>query len=362
MPESLLAEAIAAAVSGARRARVPLDELRAAAQERDASLAGAPDGRERLAEAITQAELEGRLETPKAAGSWDRSVLPALPRWVARPRRVPAARAETERRTWHASLGWAAGAALRAQDLEVLRRVSDWLAAGGPRRVVPLAERSLEILGHEKALGDLLRGPLFGDGRLTLDLLGAVRTSPPFVFTRTGPGPVALVAENSATYRTLASLAPGSAGLIGLVAFGGGNGFTRSVEFFAELAEPGGPGTAITDVRYFGDLDADGLRIPAAASRLAVDLGLPPVIPAPGLYRRLLSAGHLETAEPLPAEAAATLASWLPAELRDGAATLLTRGARLAQEAVGRDLLIDDPTWASGEEMGLTTNLSRALA
>ena len=44
-------------------------------------------------------------------------------------------------------------------------------------------------------------------------------------------------------------------------------------------------------ILYFGDLDAAGLRIPAAASELAQQDGLPSVRPATGLYTLLLRHG-----------------------------------------------------------------------
>lgn len=344
---SPLAAVLAVAIAGARGSRVPVDVLRGAALGADLSLAGAPDGRVRIRAAIDELAADGTVILPKGVSAWDASVLPSLPAWVSKPRDTFADRAEpVPRRTWHAALGWAAAGGWSATDERVLIAINDWLIAGGPTRKVPLQERSLEITGEEKLLGQMLRGPLFAKERLTLDLLGAERTSPPFVFTKIGAGPVALVVENSATYRTLTSEARGSE-LVGVVAFGGGNGFSRSVEFFAELADSGRLDGPITDIRYFDDLDPDGLRIPAAASRLATELGLPPVLPAVGLYRRLRAAGHPAVAESLDPAAAAALAAWLPGDLAGQVADLLERGQRMAQEAVGRDLLAGDPSWAT---------------
>lgn len=350
---SPLAERLADAVAVARGARVPMDVLRDAALAADLSLAGSPDARTRIAEAVTELTDAGIIILPKGAVAWDRTVRPPLPRWVTKPpAERPNGRPPAARRTWHASLGWAAAGGWTPEEERLLHAVNLWLIAGGPLHTVPLQERSLELLGDEKALGAYLRGPLFADGRLSLALLGAVRTSPPFVFTTTGSGPYALVAENSATYRTLVEVVAGRDTPIGLVAFGAGNGFVRSVEFFAELVESGRLDGPILEIRYFGDLDAEGLRIPANASRTAGDLGLPLIRPAIGLYRRLLDHGRPAADEPVDPTVAAALVAWLPDELAARASSLLVHGERLAQEAVGRDLLADDHAWATLDELG----------
>lgn len=99
----------------------------------------------------------------------------------------------------------------------------------------------------------------------------------------------------------------------------------------------------IREIRYFGDLDEDGLRIPRNASQAAAELGLPPVLPAVGLYRRLFDHGLPQDRTPVTPIIAAELSSWLPDKLAERAAACLGAGQRLAQEAVGRDLLIQDP-------------------
>jgi hypothetical protein len=348
-----LAERAADAVARHRVARVPIDVIRDAIREADLSLVGAPDARDRLADVIAQLERAGIVALPRGTAGWDRGFLPPLPRYVMRPPEARASRSDGSGAvTWHASLGWAAAGGWTAEEERLLIAANGWLIGGGPRRKVPLQERSLQLLGDEKALGAFLRGPLFAEGRLTLELLGAVRTSPPFVFTKVGRGPYALVVENSATYRTLADAVAGGDTAIGIVAFGGGNGFVRSVEFFAELAESGRLDGPIREIRYFGDLDAEGLRIPVNATRTATEIGLPPVRPAIGLYRRLLDHGRPGPDAVVEPAAAASLVSWLPGELADRALDVLVRGQRLAQEAVGRELLADDHRWATLDELG----------
>jgi hypothetical protein len=72
--------------------------------------------------------------------------------------------------TWHATLGWAAAGGWTAEEERLLHAVNDWLIPGRPKTVVPVQERSLELLGDEKALARYLRGRLFRvPGRLTLE-------------------------------------------------------------------------------------------------------------------------------------------------------------------------------------------------
>ncbi|WP_436843458.1 Wadjet anti-phage system protein JetD domain-containing protein [Streptomyces hundungensis] len=95
---------------------------------------------------------------------------------------------------------------------------------------------------------------------------------------------------------------------------------------------------------YYGDLDAEGVAIPARASINGARHGLPPVEPATALYRLLLAheptAGHT-----LANERATSLTAWLPEELRQAAHALLTKGERLAQEATNRNELRVEPDW-----------------
>ena len=81
-----------------------------------------------------------------------------------------------------------------------------------------------------------------------------------------------------------AGRSPATPGRWGRVAWGAGNAFASSVLWLR--ADP--PGA----IRYFGDLDEQGLRIPAGASALAVEEGLPPVRPSTGLYAALLAHGR----------------------------------------------------------------------
>jgi hypothetical protein len=161
---------------------------------------------------------------------------------------------------------------------------------------------------------------------------------------------VALVLENVATYHSvLAALSTDSP--VGLVVFGAGTNFSASVCYLNELTTEG-PAASIREILYFGDLDRRGLEIPIAADAAAREAGLPSVRPAVGLWERLLRVGKRAEHTTLNVTVAERLVAWLPEQLRAGALEVLVSGARLAQEAVGTTLLVNDPGWSSWAELG----------
>ena len=331
-------------------------DLWQAAHDADVSFAGSPDARARLLAAVSEIEASGEIRLPASQSSgWDGTVRPPLPRWVMRRGAERLIRTPPPPVVWHASLGWAAAnyAAGRwtPDETRLLLAVNRLAFAGGPARVVPMAERSLELLGNEKALDGLTRGRLFEDGRLTFETIGAIKTPPPFTWVRVGPGPVLLVVENAATFFSLANLAPADSP-IGFVAYGGGNAFPATVEFIRDLPALANHGGLITDVRYFGDLDAEGLDVARRADEAARRADLPAVLPVVGLYARLLRAGPTQADAQVAPDRAAGLVEWLPVSLRREAYGHLVEGRRLAQEAVGTDLLASDPSWTTWASLG----------
>jgi hypothetical protein len=335
-PLSALAAILHAVVTRSRRVRVPVEDLRQAALKADLSFAGAPDARSRLAEALRELEAFGVVTLPRSDSGWESLPRPPLPRWVARPADEKPTAPLEPRVSWHASLSWVPAfvAAERPSRAEraLLRAVNAFLGAGGSTLVVPLRERSLQLTGDEKALDTMSRGRLFTPGRLSLEQIGARRTSPPVVRQRVGTGAVTLIVENFATYESLAATLPAD-GQVGEVVYGAGN--TLGVVLTA-LADSGG----VEGLTYFGDLDVRGLEIAAAGTRLAGELGLPALVPATRLYKLLLEHGQVAPAEstPEPVKARAAV-GWLPPALRAAVLDVLVAGNRLAQEAVGLELL-----------------------
>jgi hypothetical protein len=305
----------------------------------DPLLASSPDRRRIIGELTARLEASGVLRLPSRRADWDRSGLPVLPLWV-RPPLGSMARPGPASSTLPAYLRPELSAArllgnLSPAELKTLDAVNSWLVErlGQPLLVVPHRERSLELFGDEKRLDHLLKTRLFSEGQISLELLSCVWVPIQIPWRRVGTGSEVLVVENSATYHSLCAVLGDEPGEMGVVAYGNGNSFAKSLP---GLNDPDiGP---VDIIWYFGDFDAAGLDIPRAASSSAVATGLPTPIPALWLYELLFEHGHPEPAVPLEPSRAKELAAWL-GPLRDQAEHLLLSGVRLAQEAVGLELL-----------------------
>lgn len=307
----------------------------------DPASATRPTRRADLAAAITELAAAGVLTPSKKAAD---SGTPPLPAQVTLPAPAASVTAAALARAvaWRPELAWAASARLTVGQVGLLQAVNVWLRdRGRDADVVPLRERSLELFGYEKRLDTMVSTSLFGPDRLSLGLLRTFRAHPPLPVRRVGDGPILLVVENADTFDTLRkALTAGSGHRVGWIAWGAGAGFEASVLSIGELPE-------VTEVAYFGDLDAVGLRIATSAARTAATERLPVVRPAHGLYRLLLDHGVPQPGQP---SADGALAGWLaePSAVAR-AARLLTEGARIPQEAVSARALAGAPEdWLDG--------------
>lgn len=281
-------------------------------------------------------ELEAAQEVQLTKRNPDRFALPALPRSVVvlgvEPR---SASPSPPTPVWRPELAWASGLRLALSDVEFLRQVDRFLRDLDPAEpIVPIRERSLELTGDEKRLDRLVGGRLFGPGRLSLALLRCEQVHPPFVFARVHAVPTALVIENHQTYHSILMTRIAIPNF-GLLVYGAGNHICGSVSYFADI-EP-----EITAIKYFGDIDLEGLEIPRRAHYVAQKLGLPSVEPAADLYRLLLRVGKVAPADPVSSAIASRAANWLPVDLRDEVVGMLVSGHRMAQEAVTSKVLLD---------------------
>lgn len=324
-------ERMLATIFKGRLRKLSLPDLQHLLLDIEPALRTDPRKREVLAEVVERGMAEGKLRAPVSRKLWRGS--PPLPEWVIAIGTLPVEPATVPGRDyfWRPELQWASDLRLRRQDLERLKQVNAWLRdmpANEP--TVPLRERSLEIFGDEKLLEELTASSrLVGKDRLTLGLLRARAVHPPFFYKVISHAPVLLVIENHHPFDSFArTLEPGSG--VGIVAYGAGNAFVGSVTYAADLPQ------SVEEIRYFGDIDSEGLRIPIDAGRVARATGLPDVQPAVDLYDRLLRIGRVANgAKPISSAGAARLADWLPEHLRPQVETLLVQGKRIAQEAVG---------------------------
>jgi len=327
------AEAVLA--NAGTRKRVALVELEDAFDDVAPHWRHDPGRRRRLADAIAEAAATGAW-TPSAKR--ETSEQPPLPSFVTvgDTRAIPQG-ARIRERVWRPELAWVANEPLTDSEEAALLAVQEWLRTR-PNECVPVPhrERSLQLFGDEKELDRLARGRLFEAGQLSFELLRCTFTPPPIAHVHIRDTRVCLVLENSATYASFVSYCGfGGDDTVGVVAYGAGRAFAQSV---ASL--PDGRACRIDKILYFGDLDADGLAIPIGAAAVATSTDLPAPEPAVALYELLLDVG---IAQPAPRtvseEVADELVAWLPEHLRERGVKVLLNGQRLAQEAVGREIL-----------------------
>lgn len=335
---SPLTARMADALSAHSRRTVSLDELWGLFAAADPEAGQGTGARRRLAEALDELQATGLIEPQKAG--WDRTELPPLPAKVRLPAAEETASVRQDARAiaWRPEMTWAANAVVTRLQLVACQAVNAWLRTAGSPNLAPLRERSLEIFGDEKRIDALLTSGLFGPGRLTLDLLSAYRALPPLPSAHLGPGPVALVVENSDTFDSIRRVLLSDPGDIGVLVWGAGAAFEQSVLGLAAI-------TALSRVTYFGDLDVDGLRIPVSAGRRAVGAGLPDVEPATGLYELLLSSGVTGPGRVVTRAEADRHVAWLPQQAQARAAEVLCAGRRAPQEAVGVSVLGGSRDW-----------------
>lgn len=331
------------------RERILLAEVWACLLEMAPDLLTDPNRRVRLRDTIDELVAQNWLTIPDDANAYDQARDPPLPRAVRIvASRQPARRVGTARGiAWQPELAWVATLTLTPQQQNDLLRINDWLSLDQPRVIVPPRERSLQLFGagREDRLHELARSELFGDGRLTWDLLACAPVPPPLVYSPVGAGSTLLVVSGHETFasvrRTLVE-APMSS--IGLVAHGAGTYFASAVPFTRMLDRP------ITRILYYGDLDATDLRTPQRAQRHARLEGVPDVEPATALYELLLRFGHPAATTPLPVDDARKLAAWISTPLRAEVTGLLVGGMRLAQEWVSYERLVGEQIWTKLRE------------
>lgn len=281
------------------------------------------------------------LPSEGTAQARSRNYQGSLPRFVRKVMAKPVSVAKGGEDNWLPRLADLA-ATLRGGRLKDLRCINEFLKERpGPLPLVPYRERSLQIFGDEKAIGERL--PIKGDalfgGRLPLAQLGACNPPLPFPFTMPDPpcpGGALLVVENHHTFASMV-VANDRQRVFAAVAWGGGNAFTKGcaeyVDTIVERAKAAG-------VMYLGDLDPKGIVIPATVDRARRDVGLSPIMPARAIYSWLLSHGIVRSLAGTVSDAAHEAAlAWLGEEMGQDVLRLWSQGRWIPQESLGAEAL-----------------------
>jgi hypothetical protein len=303
-----------------RRRRVRIDQVWQAFAAVAPELQGRATSRADLRAALDRLAERAAIELPRTR--WDETRDPPLPAYVSLPG-SEAAPVDPRAVAWVPELRFVADLAA-PPDLDALVAINAFLSTGGRERPrVPARERSLELFGDEKRLDSLVRRSWFE--RVGLALIRAEDVPPPLVWERGAPGRPILVVENHHTWFSFARW-NADARAYGAVCYGAGKAFFRTAPFLDFVrAEVGAD-----RIEYFGDLDGEGLAIPARTWREDRRIA-----PASRWYARLLELG---TPGPGDGEVPEDGIAWLGPH---GAAAreLLGAGLRLAQEAVGTECL-----------------------
>jgi len=319
-----------------KRRRLPLDDIWSVFRTALA-IEYSDRGREALAAYLLGLRDQGHLELPRQRSLWDTTPAPALPMWIQLASPGSAAPPID-----HQMIPWPAELALLIDEprinpdtLRDLLAIHRFLAEGGrTRELVPTRERSVELFGDEKRLDILLRSRLFLRVGLGPALLRIREVPVPIVWE---PGPAEtdatsiLVLENLHTYDSFRRWNAREGAYLGIV-YGSGKAFAGMLDDLARITIDLGA----LEIHYFGDLDGEGIQIPATAARVLGDL---PLVASERWYNLLLTRGAgliLPDVEPYTPEFAL---QWLPEHLRVPVRQLLAAGRRLPQELVGWDQL-----------------------
>jgi Uncharacterized protein conserved in bacteria C-term(DUF2220) len=333
-PEARLFESLQSVANGA--ARIGLDDIHRALSAAFPQLDGSPSRRAKLREMLD--ELAGsqvlRLPADRRRG-WQNQPAPALPFRVTlvRQESEKAARLDHRRFPWVREMGFIVELPLLHTPGDALRLHEFFKNGGGRSPIVPTKERSWQIFGEEKRLDDLQRGELFGEGRLTLEMLRCQNVTQILAFARglnAVDAPV-LIVENECTFHSFCRLNH-QLGIYSGVVFGHGDTVLKAAGFLRDLAGA----IAVEVFHYFGDLDPRGLRIGRDLSVMMRTLNLI-VVPADRLYTELLLTPPAAARKPLTADEQSI--AWLSPELRNAVRERLSNFGRIAQEALGWEKL-----------------------
>jgi hypothetical protein len=283
------------------------------------------------------------ISLPASKSSFDRTALPALPRFVRLLETQVAAETKFDHRTfpWSLPMSFVAGLA-RLPNPRLAKRLNDFFRGDWASRIpVPVKERSYEIFGNEKALERVLDGQFGSKGRLTLETLRCYRVPLVPVHRVFADGVDVLIVENEATFDSV-SRWNAEHQKLRMVIYGRGREAEKIADFLLSEVE-----TKSGAIYYFGDLDRLGISIPYRLSRTLKQKGGRGISPAGACYRLLLQQSPTtistvdmeDELDELPDAEWTAAIDWLPVDVQAQTEAMLATDRRIAQEATGWELL-----------------------
>jgi hypothetical protein len=334
----VLLKALDTATEG--RMKIGLESVRAVFLKAFPQWQGLADRRQRLRTLLDELASAERVYLPKdQRRGWEQSPAPALPRSVTLAREGAPAEAPFDHRSFPWVIELAFVASLRAvTNSHELRRIHDFLKNHPERRpIVPVKERAFQLFGDEKRLDDLRKTKLFDSGRLTLEILRCrdVSASLPCVPAPRPSSSTWLIVENEAAFDSFTRLNRVAAIHAGII-LGSGRNVLRAVDFLSTLSAS----STHRDFLYFGDIDRDGIAIPAHLDRRLYKHTGHHVIPAERYYDWLLTTFDVRGDSPTHAEPDGDIA-WFPLPMHSRVQAALSSPRPLVQEAIGWEFLAD---------------------
>lgn len=297
---------------------------------------GTGEQRARLLEALKTLEQAGQLRLPRTRAHWDPVGNPKLPAFAMLVREQ-LARQDFSHMAWVPELAAVATRARREDQLLTLRHLNEFLIENRGKLdcLAPYRERALQIFGDEKYLGNsAIKGDMLY-GEIPLAVFGAMNPAPPLPredFHVAG-APLLLV-ENHHTYWSLLEWNK-TARRYTSIAYVAGNTFAHAGKPLADAVAR----SNATHAEHFGDIDPEGLRIPAAMSVEMQGCGLPALRPAVSMYRWLFEHGRRRDLAGGEATLSASAAGWCGRELSERAEKLFSEGQWIPQESLGLEQL-----------------------
>ena len=340
-----MSERLAQLLRKSRTKRIALDVLRRYYRDAHPELQGDPESDRMLLESVRVLANAGVVALP-ANGSWERFGNPRMPKWISLVGPSKGERTDWATVPWVPELGF--WVELQPRQLDAARAINEFLLRRrGTLVPIPLNERSAEIFGDEKRLASMAVGDALFGGRLPLDAIGAFHVATPLPY-RLAPaaGRRVLVVENHHSYWSFGEW-NASEKLYAAIVYGSGHEFAKSgVAMDQVLRETQG-----TEAEYFGDLDANGLAIPADFTARRTASGMPGVKPAERFYAWLLANGKPQPVEGPAKRLSQSSADWLPSALRVKARTLIESRSRIAQECLSYEILLREFARRSDREI-----------